>query len=241
MAFDKKKQKIFTVYVEAVRKKGDSFDFYKSAKAFDKLLEKVGLSLKSNQFFREVWDELDDPNSRWDVTEEDLGTFLDVMPKDLLKRNLTKNIIQKKIKPADQEKYEKLIAIMKPQAQAKFLAKNKMTSATPVMFTKVKDGKCIIRAFLGNITNKVGMPSKSASGSLYRDFYDALEQEIGRKSLQKAIAYVVPQIEFNVVDWPNMSTLEDARYEVEFYFEPDETLLQNLADAVALTVEGFVN
>lgn len=239
MAFDKKKQKIFDKFIEVVEKKGSKFDFYKTAKAFDTFLEKVGLTIKSNQFFREVWDELNDPQSRWDIDEDALTIFLEAMPKDMIKRNLTDEMIQRKIKPVDQPKYEKLVANFQ-EATASFLTENNLKSLSPVVITRKGKGQFSVRAFLGDIRDRIGVPSEIQSAIMYRDFYDALEQEIGKNKCKRAVADIVPEVEFELSDWPNMTNLDDAQYEIVFYFEPDEKLVRDVEEAVALTIEGLV-
>ena len=146
MAFDNKMQEVFDVYVDIIRKKGSKFDFLKSAKSFDKFLDRKNLKMNSSQYFRELWDELADPKSRWDIKEKDLGTFLDVVPHGLLKRNLSLETIKRIIKPADQPKYEKIVA-MKTKAEAKAAYVRSLTDDTPLTIARSENGRCIIRAF----------------------------------------------------------------------------------------------
>lgn len=235
MAFDKKKQDIFNVYVDIIRKKGSTFDFLKSAKSFDRFLDRKDLKMDSAQYFRELWDELADPRSRWDFEEDDLKTFLGVVPKDIMKRNFSLDTIKRIIKPVDQPKYEKMVSMKtKEEARADYVASLAKTLLTTA---HVKDGKCVVRAFLGDLSAKVGLPKKIQSGSLYRDFYDALEQEIGKQRTSQAIAdVIVPEVTFEVTDWPNMANIDDSQYEIEFYFEPDELLLEELANATEAAV-----
>jgi len=212
---------------------GSRFDFGKSGKSFNKFLKREGLDIDGTRYFRELWDELSDPKSRWSVDGEDLETFIEVVPKDVLKRNFTWDTVQRIVAPVDQPKYEKMLSMKtKAEVRASYIRRIPKT----LTVTRSEKGKCTIRGFLGDITDKIGAPRNIASGTLYRDFYDSLEQEIGKKRIHRTIAHVVPEVGFEVTDWPNMSTIDDAQYEIEFFFEPDEVLLQELAKAVATAV-----
>ena len=198
MAISKKLQDLFDWYV-------DNFygDFFSFIKIVDARLKSLELTTTSATFIANVLDELDLGKERsiWKPfpSNEKIVTFLESLPPRFIKEWW--EVIAKYI-PEDQWKQ-----FRQKLKQAKSSYVNSLGSDPVILVNENKHKDLLFSVHLGNLTSKLGL-SESDLRLRYDDVYDAIEEELGYTSIKSHLPEYI-----SVIDWPNASTLEDAKYE----------------------------
>lgn len=148
-AFGDKFRAVFQRYVEAIKKHGSKFDFYKVAPALDKVLEGEGLAVKSPRFFADLFEELANPKSTWRVGyDQVIKPFLDILPAEWLKK-IPLEVFRRHVPQKDWDKYLESGQVKKLAASVQAAAKVRQTLVDAGV--EVKEGmvrKVDIEAFL---------------------------------------------------------------------------------------------
>lgn len=229
MSLSKKLQVVFDWLIVSLKQEV-SGDIYKVSQALEKKIkEETGLAMNSAQFIEKILSALENPNPAWKPNKNDLWIFFESLPERLIVDNW------KVINPyVDSSLWSKL-------NPARDKVKKSMShfidslSDEPIMLVEEdKHKNLIFSVFLGDITNKL-VSSKKDLRNYYDEYYDAIENEIGREAISKYI----PQ-DLTVIDWPNTSTLTNAKYEFMVKADKDPPLeyIKNHI-AVALNKIGF--
>lgn len=199
MAISRQLQEMFNWYVDNHR----GNDFYAFATDIDVQLNARNLDMNSAKFVSTILNELElgQNNTNWKPFPEnkDIVTFLETLPRRFIKDWW--HVISRY---APQNKWEAFRKKMKAMSSA-FIKKLPPEPIILVNENKKKD--LIFSVHLGDLTSKLGITAEDLK-LRYDDVYEAIENELG----YTAIKAHVPEY-ISVVDWPNASTLEDAKYE----------------------------
>ena len=198
MAISKKLQEVFDWYVGEF-----SGDFFSFIKILDGKLKVLGLTTPSATFIANVLDELDlgKERSTWKPfpSNENIVSFLESLPPRFIKDWW--GVIAKYV---PEERWKQFRQKLK---QAKSAYVNSLSSDPIILVNENKHKDLIFSVHFGNITSKLGL-SEGELKLRYDDVYDAIEEELGYTAIK---AHLPEHI--SVIDWPNASTLEDAKYE----------------------------
>jgi len=236
VAFGKKMQDVFDRYIAAIDRMGSKFDFIRMAPKLEDRLKLEGIRMNAAQYFSKVFDELEYPQSNWRVDYEDLKKFFEVLPDRIKKDSITKDILKRHVPPGEWSLYNKELAKqlsarleekkpVKAQAKAHYLESIGAFDQKPIVLSeKLKKDEYIVQVFLGDVSKVVGSLQEHEED--YSQLYDTLEQEIGRDVASAAFTKAFEDdVTVTVEDWPNLSCLVDAAYEVTL--KCDRPLVQN--------------
>lgn len=219
MAFDKKTQEIFQWYVTTYKNSEDK-NFYNLTHKLDKRVKELSPSMNSAIFIARVFDELEYPKTAlWLPEYEDLLLFFDSLPPRVWVDKWSIMIIH--LKREDWGRYNK------KYAKASFI--ESLGTDYLMLMEEDKKKNLIFSVFLGDIKSRVGVSDKDLH-QRYNETYDAIEQEIGRE----AIAKLLPE-DIAVIDWPNASVLQNAKYEFLIKAQTDPAIA-NIQNKITLAL-----
>lgn len=232
-----KVQYIFDRYVEAVDKLGKDFSYAQMIPYLDKALVKAGLDLTPTEFAEEVCHELE-TNKDWSPSSQKVNAYLNSLPNGLLKDHLSDTIITSRLNSSLWLDYRDLGWVKSKKAVA-FLVENNLHDKKPVTIVKKGKNKSFtVSVFLGDIKQKAGI-NKLPHGKAYAEVYDAIDDVLGKKAITELLSDVC-EADIEVINWPNVTNLDDAEYEIVFY--PDdqwaESLMEETADDVAVVLQS---
>lgn len=239
MAFGKKMQEVFDRYIAAIDRMGSKFDFIKMSPRLEDRLKLEGIRMNPAQYIAEIFDELEYPRGNWKVNYEDLKKFFGVLPDRIKKERITQEILENHVPRNEWGLYDKKLAASleessvnqsKAKVQAAYLESIGAFEQKPVILSeRLKKGEYIVQIFLGDVSKVVG----SYEDSNYPKLYDSLEEEIGRGVALAAFKEAFQNdVAVTVEDWPNLTCLVDAAYEIKL--KSDRPLLQNTIKKAAV-------
>jgi hypothetical protein len=229
-------QYIFDHYVEAVEKLGDNFDFDTMTPYLDKALVKTGLKLNSKTYLNKMWAEL--RKGTWTPCKEKLNTFLNVLPPEMLKKNLTDKIVKANLDESDWGGY-RAHGWIKIQKASEFITENNLHDNKPVTIVK-REGKVFtVSVFLGDQRNKAGAVPE-VSDKAYAAVYDAVAEEIGKPAVDKKLKRLYAD-NYEITNWPDITDLNDTEYEIIFTPDDDwaDSLVFETAEEVAAEIHSI--
>lgn len=198
MAISKKMQEVFDWYVDNRPK-----DVYEFSSDLDESLKLRDINMNSAEFVAAILNELDlgQLASNWKPWPDNkrITIFLESLPRRFIKDWWS--LVSKYVPEEKWEKFKQKI-----RSSASFI--DFLESDEPVILVNENKKKDLIfSVYLGNIIAKLGLTEDDLKHR-YDDVYDAIENELGHK----AISAHIPSY-LSVIDWPNASTLENAKYE----------------------------
>jgi len=239
--FNQTMQYMFDRYVHAVETLGNKFDYAKMNPILEKGLVKAGLKhIDTDKFFRAVWRELDKPNSEWQPDPSKVAAFLNVMPYDTLQKKLTDNIVCSRLNTKDWVDFRSPQWV-KQKHTARFLTENDLNDGKPVTIVKKTGGKSFaVSVFLGDVREKLGIDSE-LKNLAYATAYNTIQEEVGKEAITTELKKVFADESFEVINWPNLTNIDEVEYEIVFYPEDHwaETLKEETADEIAATFQAL--
>ena len=228
MAFSKKMQDVLPKLVNEIKKQKIT-DFYKAASVLETLLDDAKAGVDGAKFIANLLDELEYPQSSWRPVKDDLLVLFKLFP-DSLKRGITKDIVVKYI-PKQEWKY-----FNKGWAKAALRFK-KSLGRSPVILSEYYGNQLDCNVFLGDITSALGMSKKDIDKD-YESTYTAIDETIGHFAVMAALKKTMPSSKIKIIDYPNGSNLEDAKYEFIIDSELDKKTIERKITGALITV-GF--
>lgn len=211
MAFGTKMQEVFSKLIKDIRDLGNSFDFFKEARALDLYLRQAGLSMKSPQFIAAIFDELEYPRSGWKPDKKDLAAFFKSLPARLAKEKITDDILIKHVPRDDWGLFRRDWASAAVANLKKEILKDQV-----VMLSENKADEVIISVFLGDIKDRLGIRDSEIKGYTYKYVASAVDDALDHDTLLAKIKARLPNTKIRMMDAPNSACLDDARYEFAF-------------------------
>ena len=214
MAFGKKMQDVFKLFIADIKSLGNKFDFFEESKALDKYLKDAGLTTKAPQFIAELFDELEFPKSSWQPDKASMLEFMRVLPDRIKKEKMSNDILVKFI-PKDN--WGEFKADWKSSAKSSYRS---TLSSLPVILDDGGSANVTISVFLGDITDRIGITKADLQGDNYNYVYSAVEDNLGYRAILAKLQSKLPKAKIRVLDYPNAACLTDARYIFEIKSDP---------------------
>jgi hypothetical protein len=227
MAFGNKMQDVFTVLVRDIKELGSQFDFFKEAKALEKYLKDMGLSIKAPQFIADLFDELEYPRSGWKPNKDDLTAFFKILPDRIKKEKITNDILVKHVPKEDWGKFKEAWASARSQIK-------KGVGNLPLLLSKQKGDETVVSVFLGDITERLGIRKSELKGYTYKHIYSTVDEVIGRDVILAKVQEKLKGATVRLLDYPNASCLHDARYEFSIRFDKVIPMAEILSKVVVI-------
>ena len=179
-----------------------------------------------SQFINKVFEALEYPSSAWVPYIADLLVFFDCLPDRIVKEKW--DIISEYVPKSQWGRFNKEWA----KATSSFV--HSLENEPVILIEEDEKQNLIFSVFLGDITNKLGLTTQDLKHR-YDDVYESIEQELGFTIISK---YIPNNI--RVIDWPNASVINNAKYEflVEKQKDPAISDIKN-SIVVALNKLGF--
>ncbi len=212
--FDRKMQKVFENYIAMIEEGDKEADFYKTAKDLESMLSEEGASVKPPQFFAAVFEELEDPNSRWEVEPEDLKTLYDYVPDTWKRKKFTEEVLTRKVPESMWSDFgiKKMAAnLKKKQALAKYANSLKFDGSSVALTHETKDS-VVVSVYLGDISECLECLADLDDNSISEHIEDLFGPENVKSLIKKKLLHCHTRF----LDWPTVSTLTNATYEIEF-------------------------
>lgn len=239
---DAKARYMFDKYVEAVEKLGRNFDYKKMMPVLEKGLVKAGIvDCDGPKFLRLVWRNLENIFGQaddWNPHPDKVYAFLNSIPQTLLKIRLTDEIVCGRLQQKDWGDFRDPMWI-KQQKAVSYLRQHRLHDKKPVtLIKKGQDRSFSVSVFLGDVRDKIGVQDTKTQKA-YADLYDVVTAELGKEPVTARLKKIFSNENFEVINWPNLSNLDDTEYEIVFYPEDPwaNCLMEDTAEEVAAEIQ----
>jgi len=179
-------------------------DFYEAAGALETVLDDKGLGMDGAKWLAAMFDELEYRQSGWKPDKKELSTLFKLFPENF-KKKITKEMLTRYLPREDWGHFDKKWSSAK-------LEFKKSLGSSPVILSEYYGNQLDCSVFLGDIIDTLGL-SRSEVDKDYESTYAAIDETIGHDITLAALKRNLPNAKVKLIDYPNGSNLQDAKYE----------------------------